>query len=132
MSKYASGKRAYFMSDRSGFRYNYRDMKKEWNGAMVGPDEFEPKHPQLGPFRKVKDPQALRDARPDNDVEPTAFTVYTNVGDGIIGSLVTKTTTLSTGVGTVTITSDAPSTSASTFDSTSVTLDSATKTFDEG
>ena len=107
-------------------------MKKEWNGAIVGPDEFESKHPQLGPFRKVNDPQALRDARPDNDVELTAFIIYTNVGEGIICSLIDNTTALSTSVGTVTITSTAPSTSASTFDSTSVTLDSATKTFDEG
>ena len=106
------------MSDRSGFRYNYRDMKKEWNGAMVGPDEFESKHPQLGPFRKVNDPQALRDARPDNDVEPTAFTVYTNVGDGIIGGLVTKTTTLSANVGTVTITSTVASSSSTTASTT--------------
>ena len=105
------------MSDRSGFRYNYRDMKKEWNGAMVGPDEFESKHPQLGPFIKVNDPQALRDARPDNDVEPTAFTVYTNVGDGIIGTLITKTTALSTSVGTVTITSTVASSSSTTVSS---------------
>ena len=118
MSKYASGKRAYFMSDRSGFRYNYRDMKKEWNGAMVGPDEFEPKHPQLGPVRKVNDSQALRDARPDKDVETTAFTVYTNVGDGIIGTLITKTTALSTSVGTVTITSTVASSSSTTASTT--------------
>ena len=118
MSKYASGKRAYFMSDRSGFRYNYRDMKKEWNGAMVGPDEFEPKHPQLGPFRKVNDSQALRDARPDKDVETTASTVYTNVGDGIIGTLITKTTALSTSVGTVTITSTVASSSSTTASTT--------------
>jgi len=121
MSKYASGKRAYFMSDRSGFRYNYRDMKKEWNGAMVGPDEFESKHPQLGPFRKVNDPQALRDARPDKDVEPTAFTVYTNVGDGIIGTLITKTTALSANVGTVAITSTVSSSSSTTPSTTAGT-----------
>jgi len=35
----------------------------------VGPDEFEPKHPQLGPFRKVVDPEALKNARPDR-IEP--------------------------------------------------------------
>ena len=48
-----------------GFRYRYKDMRKEWTGALVGRDEFEPKQPQLGPFRKVTDPQALRDARPE-------------------------------------------------------------------
>ena len=29
MSKYASGKRAYGISDRSGFRYRYKDLRKE-------------------------------------------------------------------------------------------------------
>jgi len=65
MAKFASGKDAWAISDRSGARYRYRDMKKEWNGLLVGPDEYEPKHPQLGPFRRVDDPQALQDARPD-------------------------------------------------------------------
>jgi len=65
MSKFASGKNSFAISDRSGFRYRYKDMRKEWTGALVGKDEFEPKHPQLGPFRKVIDAQALKDARPD-------------------------------------------------------------------
>jgi len=65
MAKYASGKNAFAISDRSGQRYLYRVMKREWNGLLVGPDEYEPKHPQLGPFRKVVDPQALKDARPE-------------------------------------------------------------------
>lgn len=65
MAKFASGKNAWAISDRSGFRYRYREMKREWNGLLVGPDEFEPKHPQLGPFREVSDPQALQNARPD-------------------------------------------------------------------
>jgi hypothetical protein len=69
MAKYASGKHAYAISDRSGFRYRYRDMRKEWNGMLVGRDEYEPKQPQLGPFRSDVDPQALRDARPDR-IEP--------------------------------------------------------------
>ena len=65
MAKFASGKHAFAISDRSGQRYLYRDMKREWNGLLVGPDEYEEKHPQLGPFRKVDDPQALRDPRPE-------------------------------------------------------------------
>ena len=64
MAKFAKGKHAYGISDRSGMRYKYRDLKKEWNGSLVGPDEFEAKHPQLGPFRTVSDPEALRDSRP--------------------------------------------------------------------
>tara|TARA_R100000541_G_scaffold33073_2_gene41752 strand:+ start:976 stop:1284 length:309 start_codon:yes stop_codon:yes gene_type:complete len=69
MAKFASGKNSYAISDRSGFRYRYKDMRKEWNGLLVGKEEFEPKQPQLGPFRKVNDPEALQDARPDR-VEP--------------------------------------------------------------
>ena len=62
---YASGKRAYGISDRSGRRYRLRDMRKEWTGSLVGPDEFEAKHPQLLPLKPFPDPQALRNPRPD-------------------------------------------------------------------
>ena len=65
MSKFASGKNAYGISDRSGFRYPLNVMRKEWTGMLVGPDEFETKHPQLEPRGKVSDPQALKNARPD-------------------------------------------------------------------
>jgi len=73
---FASGKKSYGISDRSGFRYRLRDMKKEWTGALVGPDEFEPKHPQLNPPRHRADPQALKDPRPD---QPEALQVYVGV-----------------------------------------------------
>jgi len=62
---FASGKNAWGISDRSGFRYRLRDMKKEWTGALVGPDEYEEKHPQLYPPKAGPDPQALKDPRPD-------------------------------------------------------------------
>lgn len=65
MSKFATGKNAYAVSDRSGLRYRYKDMRREWNGLLVSKDEFEPKHEQLGPFRSRSDPEALSDARPD-------------------------------------------------------------------
>lgn len=59
MARYASGKYAYGISDRSGFRYRLADMITEWNGLKVGPDEYEPKHPQLEPISPGSDPQAL-------------------------------------------------------------------------
>ena len=65
MSKFASGKYAYGISDRSGFRYRLRDMRKEWNGLLVGKDEWEEKHPQLTPLRKRPDPIAIKNARPE-------------------------------------------------------------------
>jgi len=65
LSKFATGKWAYGISDRSGFRYRLKDMRKEWNGLLVGKDEWEEKHPQLEPLRVPPDPQAIKDARPD-------------------------------------------------------------------
>jgi len=74
MSRFATGKDSYAISDRSGVRYRYRDMRREWNGLLVGKDEYEPKHPQLEPFPKVVDAQALKDARSDR-VEPLVVPV---------------------------------------------------------
>ena len=65
---YASGKHAYGISDRSGRRYRLREMKTEWTGAKVGPDEFETKHPQLFPPKAFPDPQALRGPRPETEL----------------------------------------------------------------
>tara|TARA_R100000654_G_scaffold2225_2_gene8130 strand:- start:16 stop:543 length:528 start_codon:yes stop_codon:yes gene_type:complete len=175
MSKFASGKNAKAISDRSGFQYPYRLMRREWNGLLVGPDEFETKHPQLGPFRKVDDPQALVDSRPeqnldvqrntqygfnpvglrgvegldqDNDLEGIGLvgTVGVSIfnpqirGSQATGQVGTVTVginivvvnqpvtglSVTASVGTVTVVT------ATTFDDTSVTLDSNTQTFDEG
>ena len=68
MAKYAKGKWAYGISDRSGFRYRLKDMRKEWTGLLVGKDEWEQKQPQLNPLRATPDPQALRNPRPEQDV----------------------------------------------------------------
>ena len=73
MPKFATGKNAYFISDRSGFRYKYKDMRKEWNGSIVGKDEYEPKHEQLGPFTQITEGIALRDARPDRNEPMSIF-----------------------------------------------------------
>jgi len=116
MSKFASGKNSFAISDRSGFRYRYKDMRKEWTGALVGKDEFESKQPQLGPFQKVIDPQALKDARPDTGNPTSAFLVVTTNGIVYLGNgnwstagtaelptEVPNTVALSGGVGTVTV-----------------------------
>jgi len=65
---YAAGNKAWGISDRSGRRYRLREMKTEWTGAKVGPDEFDPKQPQLFPLKAYPDPQALRDPRPEQDL----------------------------------------------------------------
>ena len=70
MARYASGRKAWGYSDRSGFRYRLRDMIKEWNGLKVGKDEYETKHPQLEPSYPGPDPTALYEPRPDSRTEP--------------------------------------------------------------
>ena len=71
MARFATGKKAWGYSDRSGFRYRLREMKTEWNGLKVGPDEYEPKHPQLEPNHPGPDPTALYQPRVDGRTEVT-------------------------------------------------------------
>ncbi len=80
---YALGKKAWGISDRSGRRYRLREMRREWTGALVGPDEYEPKHPQLYPPKVSPDPQALKNPRPD----PENGHVYVNAGDWVFPPL---------------------------------------------
>ena len=150
---FASGKKAYGISDRSGRRYRLREMRLEWTGSLVGPDEFEPKHPQLFPPKAFPDPQALRNPRPEPnlDSERAIQTGYNPVGFkeiegvtppnnlvavGAVGTVVVNEidnqvsltgVTGSAAVGSVTVIDD-----AGTFDSTNETLDSTAQTFDEG
>ena len=70
MGRFATGKYSYGISDRSGMRYRLNEMKLEWNGSLVGPDEFERKHPQLGPFNVPVDGQAVKNARPARTENP--------------------------------------------------------------
>ena len=63
MGKYASGKFAKRISDRSGMAFPYNEMVQEWTGAWVHISEFEPKQPQLEPLPIVNDPQALQESR---------------------------------------------------------------------
>ena len=46
---WARGKRSQAISDRSGQAFPYKEMVKEWTGALVHISEYEPKHPQLDP-----------------------------------------------------------------------------------
>ena len=64
MPRYASGKFAKRISDRSGLAFPYNEMVKEWNGSTVHTSEFEPKHPQLDPRYHPNDPQSLQNAKP--------------------------------------------------------------------
>jgi len=69
MAKLASGKKSVAISDRSGFKIKYTDLKTTWDGLRVEPSEWESKHPQLTPAKNVVDATALFQPRPDNDPE---------------------------------------------------------------
>jgi len=102
---FASDKRAYGICDITGFRYRLRDMKKTWNGLLVGPDQWSKKEAQLDPVPVPVDPQALRDPRPDpssDGNDNNLFTVYSGVGKGILG-VNPDTVSMTASVGTVTI-----------------------------
>ena len=64
MGKYAAGKYALAISDRSGMAFPYDEMVREWNGSLVHFSEYEPKQPQLEPKPVGSDPQALFNPRP--------------------------------------------------------------------
>ena len=69
MSKYATGKYAKAISDRSGMEFPYREMVREWNGSFVHVSEYEPKQPQLEPKPQSADGIALLNTRTDR-IEP--------------------------------------------------------------
>ena len=82
MAKYATGKYARAISDRSGMEFPYREMVREWNGSFVHISEFEPKQPQLEPKPMNGDAISLRNVRPDrietavpNILPSNAFTI---------------------------------------------------------
>mgnify|MGYP003116981657 FL=1 len=72
MARYATGKYAKAISDRSGMEFPYREMVREWNGAFVHFTEFEPKQPQLEPKPNGADGVSLLNTRTDRNEPPTA------------------------------------------------------------
>ena len=67
MAKYATGKYAKAISDRSGMEFPYKEMVREWNGSLVHVSEFEPKQPQLEPKPMNGDAISLRNVRPSRE-----------------------------------------------------------------
>ena len=100
--KYATGRKSLAICDRCGQRYRYLKLRKEWNGLKTCPDCFEPKHPQLEPSSPPFEPQVLHEPRIDVKEDNIPFTVYTNVGLGLIGTKLTSFEATGS-VGTVTV-----------------------------
>jgi hypothetical protein len=67
MGVFARGKQALSISDRSGLRFPYTEMVREWNGSLVHYSEYEAKQPQLTPKPVGSDPQALQNPRVQKD-----------------------------------------------------------------
>ena len=124
MGKYARGKKSQAISDISGLRVPYTQLKTTWDGLRVSPEDFEPKQPQLTPAKNVVDATALFNPRPDNDPEnvevfigftqdwtidprllpPVGVPAFANVGDVLILSSLNAVGVSGTGaVGTETL-----------------------------
>ena len=86
MGKYASGKHALAISDRSGMVYPYTEMVREWNGSLVHTSEFEAKQPQLSPKPVGSDPQALYNPRPQPSSKTSLILLDNNPFTSIIYS----------------------------------------------
>jgi len=78
MAKYATGKYAKAISDRSGMEFPYNEMVREWNGSFVHISEFEPKQPQLEPKPMNGDSISLRNVRPDRTEPATTVRIPNN------------------------------------------------------
>ena len=77
MPKYATGKYAKAISDRSALEFPYREMVREWNGSFVHVSEFEPKQPQLEPRPSSADAISIRNVRVDR-IEPAVAAMLGN------------------------------------------------------
>tara|TARA_B110001452_G_C15107423_1_gene386088 strand:+ start:208 stop:837 length:630 start_codon:yes stop_codon:yes gene_type:complete len=87
MAGYASGKNALAISDRSGLRFPYSEMVREWNGSLVHYSEYEAKQPQLQPAPVGSDPQALQNPRVQRDSTPQLILLLNNPFEIIVNSV---------------------------------------------
>ena len=78
MARFAKGRNALMISDRSGAAFPYREMVQEWNGLWVHTSEFEPKQPQISPRPVGADPQALQHAKPARVEFPVQYILPNN------------------------------------------------------
>jgi hypothetical protein len=91
MGVFARGKHALSISDRSGLRFPYTEMVREWNGSLVHYSEYEAKQPQLEPKPVGSDPQALQNPRVQKDntpqlilLDPNPFEIIISNGDTFV------------------------------------------------
>jgi len=146
MTKFATGKYALGVSDRSGFVYRLNDMKVEWTGALVGPEEWEKKQPQLDPRKHVMDPQALRNPRPSTPMVLSIYvgvplpegpnlrnlTAFGQVGQVTVNSVVSDVTVSLTGIGSTSAVGSVSATPITTYAITVANPGSGNKYYIDG
>jgi hypothetical protein len=81
-TKFAGGRHALAISDRSGMAFPYQEMVFEWTGMFVHTSEWEPKQPQLD-LTYFTDAQTLQNARPQASISATEAA---RTGGGLPGS----------------------------------------------
>ena len=81
-AKFAGGRHALAISDRSGLAFPYQEMVFEWTGMFVHSSEWEPKQPQLD-LTYFTDAQTLQNARPQANISATQAA---RTGGGLVGS----------------------------------------------
>ena len=91
MPKYASGKHALAISDRSGLRFPWKEMVTEWTGAFVHMSEYEPKQPQLRPKKLSASAISLSKVRPARTAFPTSTILPNNPFTTTVSTTVTVT-----------------------------------------
>jgi hypothetical protein len=87
MGVFARGKQALAISDRSGMRFPYTEMVREWNGSLVHYSEYEPKQPQLDPKPVGNDPQALQNPRVEEEATSQLILLNNNPFEIIVNSV---------------------------------------------
>jgi len=87
MGVFARGKQALAISDRSGLRFPYTEMVREWNGSLVHYSEYEAKQPQLQPRPVGSDPQALQNPRVQRASTPQLILLNNNPFTSVIKSV---------------------------------------------
>ena len=91
MPKYATGKHALAISDRSGLQFPWKEMVTEWTGAFVHTSEYDPKQPQLRPKTLSADSMSLTKVRPARTAFPTTTILPNNPFTTTVSTTVTVT-----------------------------------------
>tara|TARA_R110000803_G_scaffold17612_2_gene47438 strand:+ start:61 stop:420 length:360 start_codon:yes stop_codon:yes gene_type:complete len=82
---YATGKRSHAISDRSGQSFPYKEMVREWTGALVHISEFDSKHPQIRRKTVRADAIALKNSRAQDFTFKSGGSMFTTVNLSLPG-----------------------------------------------